>query len=87
LFPSYWGIHLKKKVTPDKIDEKKLSNLDADILEEYKAARKPNSDAAVRIVGLKKYFKRFLWSKPLKAVDGLDLVIDRGTCLALLVSL
>lgn len=96
LFPSWWGINLNRN--KEKSDEAlryhyirkadDVAALDEDQRIEYNKVRDPEHPAAIRIFNLKRDFVTNMGlpfiSKTVSAVDGLDLQVEKGTCLGLL---
>jgi len=96
LFPSFWGINLKssKKQKDEAIryhyirraDE--LEEMDEDQRKEYDRVHDPDHPSVVRIFNLKRDFVTNMGlpvvSKTVSAVAGLDLQVEKGTCMGLL---
>ncbi|KAL9642896.1 hypothetical protein ABK040_010591 [Willaertia magna] len=100
LQPSYWGINIfkrKKKSFEEDNDEEELKMIETeDVKQEFHKARDQNIKAAVRIISLKKTFIGFFAGlfkvlfpknklfREKQALKGLSLVVEEGTCVALL---
>lgn len=89
IFPSYWGCSCfsaneKISATSYPMFDTELAARDSDVQQEYHMARNPNLKPAIRITGLEKTFYTQCYLSTVRAVHCLDLVIDEGTCLALL---